>query len=83
MLEILKSCVAGDCAGACRRMKALHDTGYSANDIVGTVFRVSQRPMNGVAREAFRLEVGEVQTMDCSCKGSPLEIFFSEMALAA
>lgn len=41
VLEILKSCVAGDCAGACRRMKALYDTGYSSNDIIGTVFRVS------------------------------------------
>lgn len=40
VLAILKSCVGGDCATANRRMKALYDTGYSSNDIVGTVFRV-------------------------------------------
>lgn len=40
MLAILKSCVKGDCADANRRMKALYDTGYSSNDIIGTVFRV-------------------------------------------
>ncbi len=40
VLEILKSCVEGDCAKANRRMKALYDTGYSSNDIIGTVFRV-------------------------------------------
>ncbi|CAM9600976.1 unnamed protein product, partial [Hapterophycus canaliculatus] len=49
VLEILKSCVDGDCAGASRRMKALHDTGYSSNDIIGTVFRVCKN----------QLEVGE------------------------
>lgn len=41
VLEILKSCIAGDCITACHRMKTLHDTGYSSNDIIGTVFRVS------------------------------------------
>lgn len=40
VLEILKSCVKGDCSSASHRMKALHDTGYSSNDIIGTVFRV-------------------------------------------
>ncbi|CAM9935388.1 unnamed protein product [Pylaiella littoralis] len=49
VLEILKSCVDGDCAGANRRMKALYDTGYSSNDIIGTVFRVCKN----------QLEVGE------------------------
>ncbi|CAN0257269.1 unnamed protein product, partial [Discosporangium mesarthrocarpum] len=40
VLEILKACVEGDVSMATRQMSKLHETGYSSNDIIGTVFRV-------------------------------------------
>ncbi|CAN0065274.1 unnamed protein product, partial [Ectocarpus fasciculatus] len=60
VLEILKSCVEGDCAKASRRMKALYDTGYSSNDIIGTVFRVckNQLEVNEGAKLEMIKEVG-------------------------
>ncbi|CAM9599462.1 unnamed protein product [Ectocarpus sp. 6 AP-2014] len=60
VLEILKSCVGGDCAKASRRMKALYDTGYSSNDIIGTVFRVckNQLEVNEGAKLEMIKEVG-------------------------
>ena len=51
VLDILNKCVAGDCAGANRGMKALYDTGYSSNDIIGTVFRVSMSGSLAAATE--------------------------------
>ncbi|CAN0491655.1 unnamed protein product, partial [Ectocarpus sp. 8 AP-2014] len=66
VLEILKSCVEGDCAKASRRMKALYDTGYSSNDIIGTVFRVckNQLEVNEGAKLEMIKEVGEVLVLE-------------------
>lgn len=40
--EIIGACLTGDCVTAVRQMKALQQTGYSASDIIGTIFKVTK-----------------------------------------
>ncbi|CAN0224405.1 unnamed protein product, partial [Phaeothamnion confervicola] len=55
VLAILKACVAGESLDAARQMKALYDTGYSSNDIIGTVFKVCKGQLD--LGEEAKLEV--------------------------
>jgi len=55
ILKILESCCEGDMLGAQAKMKALYDTGYSAYDIIGNVFRVCKRKLR--VDEVLQLEM--------------------------
>jgi len=51
---IIDSCIKGDAPDACDKMKSLWSTGYSASDIIGTLFKVT-RAYTEIS-EALKLE---------------------------
>jgi replication factor C subunit 2/4 len=55
VLDILRACVNRDAAAAAARMRALHETGYAASDIIATVFRVARTQLR--VAEAPQLEL--------------------------
>lgn len=52
--EIIACCTAGDTRGAVDKMQSLYSSGYSASDIIGTVFRVVKA--HATLPEALKLE---------------------------
>lgn len=55
VLAILQACVKGDIKSAHAQMQKLYDTGYSSNDIIGTVFKVCKNQLD--VPEAAQLEL--------------------------
>lgn len=57
MRQVLQACVCGQLEAAYAAMKALCDQGYSAVDVVTTLFRVCRNaPTGGVFSEFMQLE---------------------------
>jgi replication factor C subunit 2/4 len=54
VLEILENCKSMDMRGAIDKMKFLYDQGYSANDLIGTVFKVCRDKLD--VDEGMKLE---------------------------
>jgi replication factor C subunit 2/4 len=52
--EIIDACKKGDTSSAVRRMQSLYQSGYSASDIIGTIFKVVKANLD--LPEALKLE---------------------------
>jgi replication factor C subunit 2/4 len=74
--QIISHCTKGDTKAACDQMQALWKSGYSTNDIIGTVFKVVKA--HGELPEALKLEylreIGFTQMRISDGVNSPLQL---------
>ena len=75
--KIIEFCTKGDTKSACDHMQALWKSGYSSNDIIGTVFKVTKA--HATLPEALKLEylreIGFVQMRISDGVNSPLQLY--------
>ena len=73
--KVIGSCVEHDVEGACKAMGELYGTGYSAFDVIGTVFKVTKTfEMNEDLKMEFFREIGTTHMRIADGVGSLLQL---------